>query len=149
MVKEMSNLMRHAYEELKYCGIDISEEGCNPKNPKDPLDGYVNSCAKNAVEMLKIFDKDEHSGMSANITLKIFNALANFRNLDPLTNNPDEWYKLQGCEDGDWQNKRNPACFTKDFKTYYNLDDKENRGKLKEEYVQHPLKDYKEFLEYR
>ena len=156
--KEISSLMQHAYDELKYCGIDISEGGCNPKNPKDPFDGYVNACAKNAIEMLKVFDSDGHSGMSSSITLRIFNRLANYQNIEPLTNNPDEWQKLSGCEDSDWQNKRNPACFTTDFKTYYNVDDKDNKikgedgyweKKPKDQWVKHPLKDYKEFLEHR
>ena len=156
--KELSNLMKHAYDELKYCSIDISEEACNPKNPKDPFDGYVNSCAKNAIEMLKIFDKEGHSGLSASVTLRIFNRLANFKNIDPLTNNPDEWQKLSGWEDVDWQNKRNPSCFTADFKTYHDLDDKENKiidehgyshDKPKEQWVQHPLKDYKEFKDHK
>lgn len=158
MKEEMSKLMQHAYDELKYCGIDISEEGCNPKNSKDPFDGYVNACAKNAIEMLKIFDKEGHSGMSASVTLRIFNALANWKNIDPLTNNPDEWQQL-GSKDDDWQNKRNPSCFTADFKTYWNIEEEENKVrspegnsfhmKPKEQWVKHNLKDYKEFLEHR
>lgn len=157
MKEEMSKLMQHAYDELQYCGIDISEEGCNPKNPKDPFDGYVNACAKNAIEMLKIFDKEGHSGMSASVTLRIFNALANWKNIDPLTNNPDEWQKL-GSDDNEWQNKRNPSCFSADLKTYWDNDDKENKVvrddgyyhmKPKEQWVKHNLKDYKEFLEHK
>ena len=107
------NLLEHAKEELRLAGFDISEEGCNPKNPKDPLDGYCNSCAKNALELLEVLSKAGHSGSSIAITLNIFNKLARYQTLTPLTNNPDEWMKLSGCEDdSDWQNKRNSACFS-------------------------------------
>ena len=35
----MSNLVEHAKRELEIAGYDISEKGCNPDNPKDPMDG--------------------------------------------------------------------------------------------------------------
>lgn len=131
----MSRILEHAKEELKYAGMNISEEGCNPKNPKDPMDGYVNSCAKNAYELLEVFSKAGHSGMSASLTLSIFNKLANWKNLTPLTNNPKEWMKL-GDLDDDWQSKRNPSCFSKDLKTYYDINEKKPRKN-------YPLEDYK------
>lgn len=123
----MSKMLEKAREELKYAGYDISEEGCNAKNPEDPMEGYANSCAKNAYELLEVFSKAGHSGMSASLTLAIFKKLANWENLSPLTNNPEEWQKLGGPTDPDWQSKRNPACFSKDLKTYYNIDEKEPR----------------------
>ena len=131
----MSKLLERAKEELKFAGFDISNQGCNPKNPKDPMDGYVNSCAKNAYELLEVFSKAGHSGMSASLTLSIFNKLANWKNLTPLTNNPKEWMKL-GDLDDDWQSKRNPSCFSKDLKTYYDINEKKPRKN-------YPLEDYK------
>ena len=131
----MSKLLERAKEELKFAGFDISNQGCNPKNPKDPMDGYVNSCAKNAYELLEVFSKAGHSGMSASLTLSIFNKLANWKNLTPLTNNPEEWMKL-GDLDDDWQSKRNPSCFSKDLKTYYDINEKNPRKN-------YPLEDYK------
>lgn len=150
----MSKLVEHAEEELKLAGYDVSEEGCNPKNKKDPMAGYANSCAKNALELLEVFSKAGHSGMSAGITLAIFNKLANWDVLSPLTNNPDEWQRLDGCEDDDdWQSRRKPSCFTHDFKTYWDIDEECNkirfddnsfRMKPKSEWVKHKLTDYKE-----
>lgn len=131
----MSKMIDRALEELKIAGYDISDEGCNPKNPKDPFDGYANSCARNAMELLVVFSKAGHSGMSAGLTLAIFNKLANWKNLSPLTNNPDEWMKL-GNLDNDWQSKRNPSCFSKDLKTYYDINEKEPRKN-------YDLEDYK------
>lgn len=148
----MNKLLEHAKEELKLAGYDISEVGCNPKNPKDPMDGYANSCAKNAYELLEVFSKAGHSGMSAGLTLAIFNKLANWGNLTPLTNNPNEWMKLGGSTDEFWQNRRNSSCFSKDLKFYYDLDEKENYNydkdggktfKPRSEWIYHELKEYK------
>lgn len=134
----MSRILEHAEQELKYAGFDISEKGCNPKNPKDPFDGYVNACAKNAMELLNVFVKAGHSGMSANITLNIFNRLARQENLTPLTNNPEEWNEVSfDDKNKSYQSKRNCSCFSDDgLKTYHNLNEKEPRKN-------YPLEDYK------
>ena len=145
----MGKLLEHAEQELKYAGYHIDN---NNTTYKDPMDGYGDGCAKCAIEMLKVFEKQGHSGMSANITLNIFNRLARFENLTELTNNPDEWQKLGG-DDDDWQNKRNCSCFSSDLKTYWNIEEKENKiidedgwftMKPKSEWVKHELRDYKE-----
>lgn len=146
----MSKLLEHAEQELKYAGYHIDNDN---RTYKDPMDGYGDGCAKCALEMLKVFEKQGHSGMSANITLNIFNRLARFENLTELTNNPDEWQKLGGDNDKDWQSKRNCSCFSSDLKTYWNIEEKENKiidedgwftMKPKSEWVKHKLKDYKE-----
>ena len=150
----MSNLVEHAKRELEIAGYDISEKGCNPDNPKDPMDGYMNSCAKNALELVEVFSKAGHSGMSAGITLSIFNKLANWKNLTSITNNPEEWSAI-GDKDNTYQNKRNPSCFTTNFKTYHDVSEDENyditiedgiKGRTRKDkpWIEHPLKDYKE-----
>ena len=136
----MSRILEHAKEELKYARMNISEEGCNPKNPKDPMDGYVNSCAKNAMELLEVFVKAGHSGMSAEITLNIFNKLARQENLTPLTNNPDEWINCGDWLNNSYQSKRNCSCFSDDgLKTYHNINEKKPRKN-------YPLEDYKKCI---
>lgn len=137
----MSRILEHAEQELKYAGMNISEEGCNPKNPKDPMDGYVNACAQNAMELLKVFVKAGHSGMSAEVTLNIFNKLARQENLTPLTNNPEEWMQVSfNDKDISYQSKRNCSCFSDDgLKTYHNL----NEPKPRKNY---PLEDYKKCI---
>lgn len=136
----MSKLLERAKEELKYAGMNISEEGCNPKNPKDPMDGYVNACAQNAMELLKVFVKAGHSGMSAEVTLNIFNKLARQENLTPLTNNPDEWINCGDRFNNSYQSKRNSSCFSDDgLKTYHNI----NEPKPRKNY---PLEDYKKCI---
>lgn len=148
------NLLEHAKRELKLAGYDISDKGCEMCDDEEPLKGYVNSCAKNAYELIETLSKAGHSGMSIGITLGIFNKLAKWETLTPLTNNPDEWGKLEGCEDGDWQSKRNPSCFTSDFETYHDIEADENydiveengisiRKRKDKPWAEHPLKDYK------
>lgn len=148
------SLLEHAKRELKLAGYDISNKGCEMHDDEGSFKGYVNSCARNAYELIETLSKAGHSGMSIGITLDIFNKLAKWKTLTPLTNNPDEWGKLEGCEDGDWQSKRNPSCFTSDFKTYHDIEADENydiveengisiRKRKDKPWVEHPLKDYK------
>lgn len=148
------SLLEHAKRELKLAGYDISDKGCNMHDDKEPLKGYVNSCAKNAYELIKTLSKAGHSGMSIGITLGIFNKLAKWETLTPLTNNPDEWTQLSEWESVGYQSKRNPSCFTSDFKTYHNIDADENYDLVEENgisirkrkdkpWIEHPLKDYK------
>lgn len=148
------SLLEHAKRELKLAGYDISDKGCEMHDDKEPFEGYVNYCARNAYELIETLSKAEHSGMSIGLTLEIFNKLAKWETLTPLTNNPDEWVKLDGCEDGDWQSKRNPSCFTRDFKTYHDIDADENydiveengisiRKRTDKPWIEHKLKDYK------
>ena len=148
------SLLEHAKRELKLAGYDISDKGCEMHDDKEPLKGYVNSCAKNAYELIKTLSKAHHSGMSVEITLGIFNKLVNLETLTPLTNNPDEWENLYEWESACYQSKRNPSCFTSDFKTYHDIDADENydiveengisiRKRKDKPWVEHPLKDYK------
>lgn len=152
----MSRLLEHAEKELKLAGYDIEAPD---KETLDSEEDYANACAKNAYDMLKVFSEASHSGFSAQCTLQLFNRLAKFKCLTPLTNNPDEWMKLDP-NDTSWQSVRQASCFSDDdLKTYYDIDAEENReweldenGKrtgwssLKpiEQRVKHELKDYKE-----
>ena len=132
------NLIEHAKYELELAGYDLSK------------DDYANNCAKNALELLEVFSSAKHSGMSAQITLSLFNRLANYKNLTPLTNNPEEWNKLGGTEQEEWQSIRNPECFSKDLKTYWSLEenmeadsDGGRHFKDKAQWVKHELEDCK------
>ena len=144
------SLLEHAKRELKLAGYDISDKGCDIHDDT----GYVNSCARNAYELIEALDKADHSGMSVEITLDIFNKLAKWKTLTPLTNNPDEWTQLSEWESVGYQSKRNPSCFTSDFKTYHDIDADENydiveengisiRKRKDKPWIEHKLKDYK------
>lgn len=132
------SLIKHAKYELELAGYDFTK------------DDYMNNCAKNVLDLLYIFAKAKHTELSAQFTIDLFNKLAKYKNLTPLTNNPEEWTKLGGTEQEEWQNIRNPNCFTQDMQSYYDLDenmeldsDGTRRFKEKAVWTKHMLEDYK------
>lgn len=66
-----------------------------------------------------------HSGGSHYAAVEMLTDLLNMRNLSPLTNNPDEWFKhTPDTWDGVnhvWQNKRNSEAFSTDGGLTYTL----------------------------
>lgn len=109
----MGNLLNHAERELKLAGLD-----------KEDSD-YGGMLYHSTLKLIKCFADEGHSGMSASIQIELFNRLARFKALTPLTNNPNEWMEV-GINV--WQNNRDSECFSTDGgKTYYNLND---RGKI-------------------
>lgn len=108
----MSNLLEHAKRELEIAGIKGND--------------YDNQVAKDVLELIEVFAKQRHSGFSAFATLETFNLLVNFKNIKPLTNNPEEWVDVTSYGNGKklYQSKRNPACFSEDeLKTYYDTNE--------------------------
>jgi hypothetical protein len=110
----MSNLVNHARHELELVGED-----------ETTIEGYL--------RVIQAFADMNHSGGSAFVAIPVINELLQFRNLKPLTNNPDEWVfhgpQTWGAEGGVWQNKRNSEAFSHDGgKTYYLLSSKNDTG---------------------
>ena len=108
---EESNLVKHAKYELALIGED-----------PEFIEGYL--------KMIRIFSDMGHSGGSASVFIPTLNALLQFKNLKPLTSNPEEWQRLTHeiwpDPQATWQNRRNGEAFSKDGgKTYYILS--ENR----------------------
>lgn len=110
-----SNMVEWAKKELELLGMYNGDE----MNEK---------LADSIIYMLREFGKVGHSGSSAWWTADILNRLLNWKNLSPLTPNKDEWMDITDMCDGNvmYQSKRNPACFTTDFKTFYDVDKKRN-----------------------
>ena len=122
------NLIEHAKIELEKAGYNINYDG-----KIDSDQHYADEVAKSVLELLELFAKQEHSGMSASFTLNLFNHLARFKNLTPLTDDPDEWLDMveagmiqKNSQCSRYQNKRCASCFSKDLKTYYDIDDPDN-----------------------
>ena len=59
-------------------------------------------------ELIDVFEKQGHSGFSANLTAMLFNNLVRGEVLSPLTGKPEEWNEV---EPGTFQNKRMSAVF--------------------------------------
>jgi hypothetical protein len=86
-------------------------------------DEEFKACIVNAV---REFAKYGHSGGSAGVGIHFLNELLQFRNLSPLTDDPNEWMTVTN-EDPCWQSRRNPEAFSSDGgKTYYLLSEGSN-----------------------
>jgi len=105
----MSNLLKHAERELSLIGYDGKDE--------------YNNMAKAAImELLATFANQRHSGFSASYVTDIFNKLARFETLSPLTGENNEWNdvtEMSGDRKTLFQNNRNSAVFKDDTGCYY------------------------------
>lgn len=125
---EENNLVAHFRRELKLIG-ETDEE-------------WISALIKIA----EIFSSMGHSGMSAVIFTQTLSDLLSFKNLSPLTNNPDEWMQIyeEMLPDGlpnCWQNVRNSEAFSNDGgKTYYLLSE---GGNMKNPSPTHTSEEYK------
>ena len=114
----MSNLVAHAEEELRRAGLF------------DKDSDYEGMIGEAVLKMVKGFAKEGHSGMSASWTLEIFNRVARWKTLTPITNDPSEWVEIgkEMMPTGSktvWQNRRQSSLFSNDGgKTYYDIDEK-------------------------
>lgn len=105
----MSNLVEHARRELELIGEE-----------PQTVEGYL--------KVIQAFADMGHSGGSASVAIPTINALLQYKNLKPLTDDPAEWNyhteAVSGIEGGVWQNIRNSEAFSRDEgKTYYLLSD--------------------------
>lgn len=77
------------------------------KESEDPDD--INNWMRNDVlKLLEMFCEQGHSGFSARYAIKLFETLANWKPLTPLTGADDEWTEVGPDV---WQNKRASNVF--------------------------------------
>ena len=115
----MSYLRDHAEREMGLAGVDN--------------DIYGDLVSKAVLELIDTFDKQGHSGMSAALVLSIFNQVVDFKNLTPLTNDPEEW-QFHNYVRPLWQNRRCSEAFSYDGGKTYCLN---SERKLGEEPIMH------------
>ena len=105
-------LIEHARLELQMAGL-FDKEG----------DFYEGMTGKAVMELIEVFSKQGHSGMSAPIVADIFKKLANYEPLGPITGKDEEWSDVRDLGNGKpwYQNKRCSALFKdgKDGRAYY------------------------------
>lgn len=88
---------------------------------------YEGMIGEAVISLIELFATQGHSGCSADITRSIFDRLASFKPLTELTDNLDDWMKIEE-ERSLYQSKRSPTCFSYDGgKTYYDLDENNPR----------------------
>jgi len=118
-----SNLVSFARRELKLAGMYDEDADYGP--------GAV---ADHVIALISLFESEGHSGGSAMLTLKLFDALARFKPLTALSTDPEEWMEVGiSVQDGSkvWQSRRNPEVFSDDGgKTAYECGNKDKRVKL-------------------
>ncbi len=110
--KEESGLMRHAKRELELAGYDLNQK------EEDPNKWIV----ENILELISVFSKQGHSGMSAPYCISMFKDLASYKLLTPLTGKDDEWNEVSEYFDKvTYQNNRCGSVFKegKDGVPYY------------------------------
>lgn len=95
------SLIDHAKLELQMAGLFDSDSD------------YGGMVAHDVMELIEVFAKQGHSGMSAPYVASIFNKLANFEPLLPITGKDEEWGDVRdiGNEVPWYQNKRCSALF--------------------------------------
>lgn len=93
-------LVDHAKVELEIAGL-LSEEG----------DFYGGMTGKAVLELMEVFAKQGHSGMSASIVADLFQKLANHKPLGPITGKDEEWILLGYSNELKYQNKREYGLF--------------------------------------
>lgn len=81
-------------KEIEFFNKRVSDVNKETKDEDDIFDKYLSMCADSAKELALLFEKQGHSGMSASITLDIFNNLAQWKPLSPITGEESEWIKL-------------------------------------------------------
>lgn len=108
----MNNLLDYAKRELDLLGMtdEASKEGGDTIN----LD-----MRKHILEMVDLFSKEGHSGMSATYAVAILKDLLSYTPLTPLTGADDEWVEVSN-EMGValYQNKRCSTVFKQNDKAY-------------------------------
>ena len=105
-------LIDHAKLELELAGL-FSKDG----------DFYEGMTGKSVMELMEVFAKQGHSGMSAPLVANLFHKLATYQPLGPITGKDEEWGDVRDLGDGKpwYQNKRCSALFKdgKDGQPYY------------------------------
>lgn len=102
----MSCLIEHMEKEFQIAGW---KDG--------PVDEMQELVMSNVRDLIIIFSEQGHSGMSANYVRNLFNTIANYGIIKPLTGEDDEWSEdIDGK--GTYQNKRASHVFKKNGKAY-------------------------------
>ena len=113
---ESSRLYEHAKNELDLAGMFDSQE-----------DAVL---AEHIMQLIDLFSDFGHSGSTGDYVVEVFSLLTNWRPLTSLTNDPNEWLKIEyprpELVSELWQSKRQSNAFSHDGgETFYIVDEPE------------------------
>lgn len=112
----MSNLEQHALNEFRAAGW-VDDQG-------EYADEMQEAICKHVLALIKLFAEEGHSGSSAPYTISVFEKLAKFKPLVPLTGEDWEWVDVAEQSGRTlWQNKRCSHVF-KDVNGAYDIQGK-------------------------
>lgn len=122
------SLVDHAKEELNRAGLF---------DKNSDYDGMLGNAV---LELVEVFAKQGHSGFSANCCLDIFNKVARFKVLSPITNDSSEWMEVSSYYPPNHpsvhQSRRDCSLFSNDGgKSFYSVDDPKREIKFSKECV--------------
>jgi hypothetical protein len=95
---EDGNIVQHAKAELAFAGYKLD----------DPEEGPNKWMAAGLLDLMRVFSMQGHSGFSAPHCVAMFEKLASYKSLGPLTGADSEWFDHG---DGMFQNKRDGRVF--------------------------------------
>ena len=96
----MSNLVDFATKELTLAGLFADDSD---------YDGMLGTAA---LDIVKVFSSQGHSGMSASIVTDLVGKLMRYEPITALTYGPEEWNEVEHGRT--WQNNRDPKVFSSD-----------------------------------
>jgi hypothetical protein len=107
-------------DSLSFADRELRALGYSPESEGPDLWVY-----ENVMELMRTFAKQGHSGFSANWVRGIFQKLADYQPLSPLTGADDEWMDVSEMGVGgdgkpQWQNRRCYSVFKDADGTCYN-----------------------------
>jgi hypothetical protein len=110
-----SNLIAYAKSELQRAGMFDNDSD------------YGGMLGDAALDIVKVFSRQGHSGYSAAMTTAIVEKLMRFEPLTPLTYAEDEWNDVGDLSSTTlWQNKRKSTVFSEDHGlTYYDINEED------------------------
>lgn len=101
------NLIEHAKSEF------IAAKWLTPDGMY--IDEMQEMVCEHILKLLKVFSDEGHSGTSAPYALNVFNRLAHFKPIAPITGEDSEWNEVSDGRDGImYQNKRMSSVFKDD-----------------------------------
>lgn len=77
---------------------------------------------KDILDIIKLFSEQGHSGFSAHYSMNILKRLMDYKPLSPITDNENEWTKLDYDNDLAFQCKRCPSLFKDSDGRVYNVE---------------------------